>query len=719
MRKNIGLFALVAVAMASSMILAAYGGGGGGTPPTNNDLVIVPGSASVPVSQSGQFSAYLAGVGQSATWTASAGTIDNTGLFMAPSAPASVTITATSGSNTGTTTVQVVAAQPVAVSPAVLTVPAGATQTFTATPAAGVTWSVAGLPGGDCVAPPFNSATQCHGTISPAGVYIAPLSPPTGQTVTITATSGANSGTAAATILFSSASLTTNGTGGQYALAFSGVDLLQGFPLTVAGSATTSGSPGSASGTITGGEIDINAATLGLATGVALSGGTFQVGPLDGRTSITINLTSNPTTIPSFTLQATIGSNQHDLLIDFDNFATGSGTLDAQDPSSFNTALNGNYSFGYSGVDAFAGNPLVVAGTFQANNCFLPINSTTAPVNVQDLEDVSLPTAVVTNDQSLTGSCVASDPSGRGQFNMQNTSLSSISLSNMTFAYYIVDATHLKLIEIDPGPDAILSGDIYSATTLPTGLTGGVAMTFGGLANNASYAGGAVFAINSGGTSIGTGGAIDINNSGGSSSQINNPITSGSYTNSTGSGIVPARYLLSLTTNKGSAQFAAYTFTSDGQTGAEIVEIDNVNGNTNGVQGASGIAYQQGSLSTSPAGTFALNLTGQGFATSSGSFEQDLGGQIVLTTGSTTIGGTLDFNNPAANGSPFSGLPVSTTSMITTAAANGRGTMLLKSSAGGLPANFNLVYYIVNPTTVLLFDSDNNRVANGVLSLQY
>ena len=34
-----------------------------------------------------------------------------------------------------------------------------------------------------------------------------------------------------------------------------------------------------------------------------------------------------------------------------------------------------------------------------------------------------------------------------------------------------------------------------------------------------------------------------------------------------------------------------------------------------------------------------------------------------------------------------------------------------------MPATFNLVYYIVNPTTVLLFDSDNNRVANGVMSL--
>ncbi|MGA8451664.1 MAG: hypothetical protein WBQ31_10940 [Candidatus Acidiferrales bacterium] len=710
MRKKIGLIALVAAAMASSMALTACGGGGGGKPPTTNDLVIAPGAASIPVSQSGQFTAFLAGVGQSATWTASGGTIDNTGLFMAPSAPGSVTITATAGSNSGTTTVQVVAAQPVAVSPAALTVPAGATQTFTATPAAGVTWSVAGLPGGDCVSPPFNSTTQCHGTISAAGVYVAPLSPPSGQTVTITATSGANSGTAAATILFSSASLTTNGTGGQYALAFTGVDFTNGFPLDVAGSFTTSGSPTSASGTITAGEIDINSGTAGPSVGAGITGGTFQVGALDGRTSMTV--LTNSSIVSSFTLQVTVGSNQHALLIDFDNFATGSGTLDAQNPTTFGTLLAGNFAFGLSGVDSTTPNffPLVIAGTFQANNGSIPVNSVTAPVNVQDWEDLSFSTPVVTNDQTLSGSYSAADSNGRGTM-----ALSSSTLGTITVAYYLTDQTHMKVVEIDTAQTYIVAGDVYSAPLLSTGLTNGVALTFGGLANNASYAGGAVFAIN--GTSLKTGGAMDINNFGAGSSQSNNPITSGSYTNSTGSGIVPARYLLSLTNNKGSNQFAAYTFTSGGQTGAEIIEIDN--NNKNGVQGASGIAYQQGSLSTAPQGTFALNLTGVGFAKSSGSFEQDLTGQILLATGSTTIGGTLDFNNPANNGSPFSGLSVSTTSMITTAASNGRGTMLLKTSANGLPATFNLVYYIVNPTTVLLFDSDNNRVANGVLSLQY
>ena len=705
MRKNFRLFALLAVAILGALTLTACGGGSS-SHPTTNDLVIVPGSASVPVSQTGQFSAYLAGVAQSATWTASGGTIDNTGLFTAPSAPGSVTLTATSGNNSGTTTVQVVAAQPVAVSPSALTVSAGATQTFTATPAAGVVWSVAGLPGGDCVAPAFNSTTQCHGTITTGGVYTAPLSPPSGGTVTVTATSGANSGTATASILFSAASLTTNGSTGQYAVAFSGVDLSLGNPLDVAGSITTSGAPGSTSGTITGGEIDINSfATAGLAAGIPVTNSTYQVGPLDGRTTMTINVASNPTTIPSFTLQVTIGSNQHALLIDFDTFATGSGTLDAQNPTAFGTLLNGNFSFGFSGIDTNF-NPLVAAGTFQASNGSIPVNSVNAPVNVQDLEDISFNTPVVTNDQTLNGSYSGADANGRGTITMTSTPLGTIDL-----AYYMTDASHLKIVEIDPSQTFVVTGDVFSAPLLPTGLANGVAMTFGGLANSSSYAGGAVFGLTS--TTVKPGGAIDINNFGAGASQNNNPITSGSYTNSTGAGIVPARFLLNITSSKGTAMFAAYTFTTPTNTGAELVEIDNVS------QGAGGIAYQQGSLSTQPQGSFALNLTGVGFAKSSGSFEQDLGGQIGLATGSTTITGTLDFNNPANNGSPFSGLPVNSTSTIATAASNGRGTMVLKSSANGLPANFNLVYYIVNPTTVLLFDSDNNRVANGVLSLQY
>src|ERR1700683_1267517 len=235
MRRNNRFFTLLAIAAVAMFTLpACSSGGGGGNHPTINDLVVLPGSSSVPVSQTAQFSAFLNGASTSVTWTASGGTIDGTGVFTAPTAPASVTITATSGSNTGTATVSVVAAQTLVVNPAALTIPAGGLQSFTATPSAGVVWSVNGTAFGDCVAPPVGTATQCHGTIDGDGNYTAPLSPPTGGTVTISAAAGANSGTSTVTVLYSSASLTTSTVGtGQYALAFNGIDFTQGLPVDV------------------------------------------------------------------------------------------------------------------------------------------------------------------------------------------------------------------------------------------------------------------------------------------------------------------------------------------------------------------------------------------------------------------------------------------------------------------------------------------------------
>ena len=153
MGKRVGSIAVFAAMVAGLVVTVACGGGGGGgnvTPP-NGALVVLPGSPSVPVGQSVQFSAYLGDTVTSSTWTASDGTISSTGLFEAPSSPGSVTITATAGSNGGTTTVQVVAAQPITVSPSALTIPAGGFQSFTAsTP--GVTWSVNGGIG-NCLAP--------------------------------------------------------------------------------------------------------------------------------------------------------------------------------------------------------------------------------------------------------------------------------------------------------------------------------------------------------------------------------------------------------------------------------------------------------------------------------------------------------------------------------------------------------------------------------------
>jgi len=711
MRKRIHFIALLVVAFLAMMNVSACGGGGGGNHSTINDLVVVPGASSVGVGQTVQFTAFLNGVSTSVTWTASGGTISGTGLFTAPTAAASVTITATSGSDTGTTTVNVVAAQTLAVNPAALTIPAGGLQSFTATPSGNVTWTVNGVAFGDCVAPPIGSVTQCHGVIDGNGNYTAPLSPPTGGTVTIGASSGANSGTSAATVLYSAASLTTNTTGtGQYAVAFTGVGFLQGFPVDVAGSINTMGAANSTSGTITaGGEMDLNSADLGAtALAIPVTGGSFQVGALDGRTSITVTLSStNNAVATSLTLQATLATNQHALLINFDNTFTASGTLDAQNPTSFATPLNGRFAFQYFGVDTNLF-PVTVAGTFLANNNSIPVNNPNSPVNTQDLEAVPIANnnqtlATVTNDISLNGLYTNADSSGRGTLTLTSTTLGTVD-----FAYYMIDQTHLKLVEIDPTQLFVLSGEAFSSPLNTTPLTGGVVATFGGAANNAPYAGGAVFAIN--GATISSGGALDINNSGGDGTQINSAITSGNYANVLTGGNVPARFTLSLTTSKGTALFAAYTFVTASGTGAELVEIDT----NNGVEGASGTALQRGGVSTVQ-GSFALNLSGVGSSRSQGSFEQDITGQLGLVNNSTALTGTLDINN----GGPVPGVAVNSSSILNPVAANGRGTAQVNVSGNGISAKFNLVYYQVDSNTELLLDADTNRVANGTLIRQF
>jgi hypothetical protein len=710
MRNRIQFLRLLAIAVLAMFTLAACSSGGGGSHPTINDLVVLPGSSSIGISQTAQFSAFLNGASTSVAWTASAGTIDGTGLFTAPSTPGGVTITATSGSNTGTTSVNVVAAQTLVVNPAALTIPAGGVQSFVATPSAGVIWSVNGITFGDCVAPLVGSVTQCHGTIDGNGNYTAPLSPPTGGTVTIGAAAGGNSGTSTAQILFSSASLTTNTIGtGQYAIAFTGVSFQTGFPVDVVGSIVTSGSAGSATGSITGGEMDLNVGVVnasGVAVQVPVTGGSVVVGPLDGRTSILLSLASN-SVAASFTLQATLATNQHALLINFDNTFTASGTMDAQNITSFGAGLTNRYAFQYFGIDQNL-NPVTVAGTFLAsNNSCLPVNNPNSPVNTQDFTYVPLNSntlTVVTNDITLSGVCTNPDTTfGRGTVTMNSDDLGTIN-----FSYYMIDQTHLKLVEIDPAQPYILYGEAYGGPLATTPLNGGVAFTFGGAANNAPYAGGAVFTINA--ASVSSGGALDINNSGGAGTQINSAITGGGYANVVTSGNVPARYTLSLTTSKGTVLFAAYTFVTPANTGAELVEIDT----NNGVDGASGTAFQRGGVSTVQ-GSFAMNLQGVGSAKNQAAFEQDITGQLGLVNNSTTLTGTLDINN----GGPILGVPVQSSSTLTAPAANGRGTAQVNASGSGVTAKFNLVYYQVDSNTQLLLDADTNRVASGMLLRQF
>jgi hypothetical protein len=694
--------AFVVIAMVAALAVSGCGGGnsGGGssTPPANGVVTVYPGTVSVPADPGAQvqFSAFLPSQPVATfTWSVSGGsgngTINaTTGLYTPPSSvpsPATVTVTAayTAATNEiGTATITVTAAQGVTVSPAALPVPAGGTQIFTATVGGNPvtpTWQVNGIAGGNATL----------GTIttngSGQGVYVAPLTPPAGGAVTITAVDGANTGTAAATIVFSDDSLS-----GSYAFSYSGGDA-SGYPVAVAGSFTTNPSTGAINGLE-----DYNAdgsATIALAVPVS---GSYQVNP-DGSGSATLG--NSATIVGTETLQFTLGAgtsggaSKHALLVRFDNTATGSGSIDLQNTAELNSlsSISGNYVFSLSGLDA-SGYPLQFAGIFNADGAgTIPVNYAEEDINDGGNSTVNAP------DLSLHGtySLDAGNPgSGRGLITLTNTS--SIYPCNCQFAFYMVDSTHLKVVEIAPNSLELLSGDVYAAPNTARGsyalgsLNGNYALTVGGadLSRNAGLVQGGVFSANgSGGI---TGGVWDTNDGG--STQLNQSVATSTYSVDTSLG----RISLPITYGSTTTNYAAYV----GSNGLlEMISLDPS-------YIVSGTGYLQTSTAA-PQGPFALNLTG--ILNSSNGGEEDVAGQMTVA-GSAAPTGNLFINN---SGSLATGTPLGSASSVSAPDSNGRGTASIASHV----ATFPVVYYTIDGNTVLLLESDGSRTMAGVLSRQF
>jgi hypothetical protein len=193
-------------------------------------VALSPTSASVIVSQTQQFTATVSGTSNTTvSWSvngvaggnSTAGTISSTGLYSAPStvpAGGSVTIAATSiadPTKSAQATVTVVPAVSVALSPASASVIVSQTQQFTATVSGtsntAVSWRVNGVAGGN----------STIGTVSSGGLYTTPAAVPSPATVTVAATSAADttkSAGATVTVTVPTLSLTTaslpNGTTG-------------------------------------------------------------------------------------------------------------------------------------------------------------------------------------------------------------------------------------------------------------------------------------------------------------------------------------------------------------------------------------------------------------------------------------------------------------------------------------------------------------------------
>jgi hypothetical protein len=217
-------FRAVALGIFSLAALVEFGCGIAGSPPappvppSSVGVTVTPTSASVFLGGTQQFQAIVTGSSNTnVMWevngvtggTAGAGTVSVAGLYTAPAilpSPPNVMVTAVSQADaraSGSATVSLEDDIAVMVAPSTVSIPTGGEQVFTASmsatgnPAAGFSWSVNGIAGGN---PTVGTISTTSATTA---IYTAPLAPPSPANVTVTATSAADSskfGNAIATI---------------------------------------------------------------------------------------------------------------------------------------------------------------------------------------------------------------------------------------------------------------------------------------------------------------------------------------------------------------------------------------------------------------------------------------------------------------------------------------------------------------------------------------
>ncbi|MBV8205924.1 MAG: hypothetical protein JO041_03965 [Acidobacteria bacterium] len=663
------------VAVALCVFVSGCGSKSSTTTSNPVSISLVPGTATVQTATTQQFTATVTNATNTAVTyevnnvvggSATTGTISTAGLYTAPTQvpnPNTVEIEAISQQdNTQKAVAEVTIAAPPPTThidispPPPIVIPAGGIQTFTAAingQAATVTWTAS------CAA---GTTIACGSIGSSSGVYTAPLSPPPGGTVTITATVTSGDtppATTTATVQFSNGTLV-----GQYAFSVLGTGMA------MAGSLTFNGN-----GCITSGSGDLN--TGGAVSSFTLANAspclsTYTV-QTDGHG---VNLVLNTAGGATYTFAFALLNHSHGYLTRFDSgAAAATGALDLQDPTQFNiAALNGPYTLAFANHGASLAAQLAAAGAFITNGAAgfsggeLDVNSAGTP----------------SSGLAASGSIGApSSTTGRGTLSLSS------SAGTQNFAYYLVDATHLKLLQLD-APAA--AGDVYrqsgSGFSL-AGFTGPYAAILSGFTAGGAVGEGGVFTLD------GAGGvksvAVDVNQAG---TTLTNS-SAGSYTAPDSDG----RTVITI----GSLVYAAYPQASGA---LNLVEIDSTN------NAAGGTAYPQqpnAFSNTSITGNFALSASG--IDLSHAHAEEDAVG-LWHPLGGTTFSGLLDVNDNGAVSES-----TSLTGSYNIAISNGRAQSG-NLQAGNFPSGL-CNFYVVNANTVLFLETDSNRVLTGIMQKQY
>jgi hypothetical protein len=475
---------------------------------------------------------------------------------------------------------------------------------------------------------------------------------------------------------------------GTYVLSISGTDFHPssntGSFFSFVGTITADGN-----GNITGGTVDINDANLG-GTGVFLAQPvlktTYSVSS-DGRGTAHL-----PTAEGNFGLDFVLTSSTHGLITRFDQFGSGSGTLDLQGSASQSSL--GSLAFSLAGSDTI-GNPLGTVGAFTLNSSGAITSGT------QDFNDNGVSTVSGSTGTPLTGSVVLSS----GTFGTAVLTTSSI-FGSLGFHVWVIDSSHLKLIETDPASSGYaLSGDAFTQLTSFTG--GQLVYTILGVDSSLV-------------DPVAAGGYATTDAQGNLSNLLedyNDAGTPNTLQNLSGSCLtfVAGRCQLNLPTfSNGTTQdfqFAAYP--SSG--GVQLLEIDG-HGLTQGA------AFAQTETSFAASTGYGLNLSGVNVSPcfNNSAAEVDTIAQFhagtpdTSSTGSVNMNGIVDENDLSCQlnfGGGLGGV------YVPDSTPDGRGS-ISALTPGTLIGGLTLQYYAVDGSTMLFIEVDSSQVAVGTFEAQ-
>ena len=318
----------------------------------------------------------------------------------------------------------------------------------------GVSWSCA--PSGSCGT--FSAST------TPSGTAVTYTAPSAGASVTITATSITDrTKTATATVTVTQPTIAL--ADGSYVFSLLGSNVNVGY--SVAGVFTVSG------GAITGGEQDfVDGLNSDLHDSINPTGSGF-ITTADGNLQVTlvtclglVCTSVDPVIGPSGngieTINGTLSTSTCGTsggpcsarIIEFDSFATSSGTLDLQDTTAATTAPAGGYAFAAFG---FPSSAIAVGGVLNVSGTSISTTGTVVDFNQGG--------TINANQTISLGSITAPDTTGRIQLSVTPTSTS---LPILNFVGYIVDGSRVRLVEAA----APLGGTAYSQNAASLAVSG-------------------------------------------------------------------------------------------------------------------------------------------------------------------------------------------------------------------------------------------------------